>query len=247
MDMSFYVGALGMKASQDKLNIVSNNLANVNNNGFKPKEQNFRELINYNLKDGRDEVTDRQAGAGVRNVSTKTNFAVMGVTTTNQATDFALENEGDFFQILNPGTGEITYTKDGSFHNGQDTDGQFYLATANGKWVLDAEGNKIPGYGEDGAGLDGNAQVKPGIVHVTYPSRLLNIGDNEYQINPDDAGNEATLVEEPQMIQGAVESSGTDVAEEMTNVIEAQRAMTYAMRVVQTDDELMGTVNTLRG
>ena len=48
MNMSFYVGALGADASQKKLDVISNNLANINNNGFKPKNAVFSELINYN-------------------------------------------------------------------------------------------------------------------------------------------------------------------------------------------------------
>ena len=46
MNMSFYVGALGANASQKKMDVISNNLANINNNGFKPKNAIFSELIN---------------------------------------------------------------------------------------------------------------------------------------------------------------------------------------------------------
>ena len=55
MNMSFYVGALGANASQKKMDVISNNLANINNNGFKPKNAIFSELINYNLNDCRPE------------------------------------------------------------------------------------------------------------------------------------------------------------------------------------------------
>ena len=45
MNMSFYVGALGADASQKKMGVISNNLANINNTAFKPKNAIFSDLI----------------------------------------------------------------------------------------------------------------------------------------------------------------------------------------------------------
>ena len=60
MNMSFYVGALGADASQKKMGVISNNLANINNTAFKPKNAIFSELINYNLNDSpKDRFTGR--------------------------------------------------------------------------------------------------------------------------------------------------------------------------------------------
>ena len=47
--------------------------------------------------------------------------------------------------------------------------------------------------------------------------------------------------------EGTLESSGTDMAKEMTRLIESQRAFTYALKMVQTSDEVEGTINQLRG
>ena len=49
MNMSFYTGAAGAGQFTKKLSVVSNNLANINNTGFKPKTAAFSELIHYNL------------------------------------------------------------------------------------------------------------------------------------------------------------------------------------------------------
>ena len=49
MNMSFYVGAIGAGSCTEKLSVISNNLANVNNTGFKPKSAVFSELINLSL------------------------------------------------------------------------------------------------------------------------------------------------------------------------------------------------------
>ena len=65
MNQSFYVGALGAGNCTEKLSVISNNLANVNTNGFKPKTTVFSQLINYNLNDSEGAVTELQAGAGM--------------------------------------------------------------------------------------------------------------------------------------------------------------------------------------
>ena len=66
MNQSFYVGALGAGTCTEKLSVISNNLANVNTNGFKPKTTVFSQLINYNLNDSEGAVTELQAGAGMK-------------------------------------------------------------------------------------------------------------------------------------------------------------------------------------
>ncbi|MBF1041866.1 MAG: flagellar basal body rod protein, partial [Lachnospiraceae bacterium] len=75
MNMSFYVGALGADASQKKMGVISNNLANINNTAFKPKNAIFSDLINYNLNDSPEAKTDLQAEAGTAVVRTNTEYS----------------------------------------------------------------------------------------------------------------------------------------------------------------------------
>ena len=58
MYQSFYSAAVGASAYLSKLDVTSNNLANINNYGFKPKNVAFSDLINYNLNDSEDAVTE---------------------------------------------------------------------------------------------------------------------------------------------------------------------------------------------
>ena len=58
--------------------------------------------------------------------------------------------------------------------------------------------------------------------------------------------NPITLVQDPQMIQGALEQSNVDMAREMVSTIEAQRAFSYTLRMVTTSDEIAQTINSLR-
>ena len=76
MNASFYSGARGMMTEQDKLNVISNNIANVNTVGYKSKSSVFMDLMYYNMH-SQDRVT---TGTGVRMQHTNTDFSSNGVT-----------------------------------------------------------------------------------------------------------------------------------------------------------------------
>ena len=265
MNMSFYVGALGADASQKKMDVISNNLANINNNGYKAKNAIFSELINYNLNDSPEAKTELQAGAGTTVVRTNTEFSTAAFVSTGQPNDYAIGTDNGFFKLLDPKSGEITYSRNGHFHAGEFPDGKFYLLSESGKHILDEKGEKM--LADDSAlklieaaerERNGNkaslsedakeeTKQKIGVYTITYPSRLLSKGDNEFAIRAGDTKNVESLVEKPVLETGTLEASGTDMAKEMTRLIESQRAFTYALKMVQTSDEVEGTINQLRG
>ena len=263
MNMSFYVGALGADASQKKMGVISNNLANINNTAFKPKNAIFSDLINYNLNDSPEAKTDLQAEAGTAVVRTNTEYSPAAFHTTGQPNDYAIGNANAFFKLQDPSSGEITYTRNGHFHAGEMPDGKFYLFTESGKHVLDENGKKmladdtalkaIEAAGQTGGNTanvnNATEEVKQkiGVYTMTYPSRLVSKGDNEFAIRAGDTKNVESLVEKPVLETGTLEASGTDMAKEMTRLIESQRAFTYALKMVQTSDEVEGTINQLRG
>ena len=90
MNQSFYVGALGAGNCTEKLSVISNNLANANTNGFKPKTTVFSQLLNYNLNDSEGAVTELQAGAGMKVQRTYTGFDTSGLTQTGGSMDYAI-------------------------------------------------------------------------------------------------------------------------------------------------------------
>lgn len=249
MYQSFYTGALGAGSFLSKLSVVSNNLANVNNNGFKAKNVAFSDLMNYNLNDSEDAVTELMAGNGMRVQKTSTNFEASEFAQTNNLLDFAILQDNAFFMVRDVGTDEITYTRNGRFHRGE-LNGTFYLTTESNKLVLDAnqqpiEVGQMPD--EKGEGGEDMAEIKSRIALYTFnnPSRLMNVGDNEFA--PSDEGAQPILIESPSFTSGALERSGTDMADEMVKVIETQRAFSYALKVVTTSDEIESTINSLRG
>ncbi len=76
MYQSFYTGALGAGGCMAKMSVIANNLANINNDGYKPKNAAFSDLLNYNLNDSEEAVTELMSGNGVRMQRTYTGFDV---------------------------------------------------------------------------------------------------------------------------------------------------------------------------
>ncbi len=249
MYQSFYTGALGAGSFLAKLSVVSNNLANINNYGFKAKNVAFSDLLNYNLNDSEDAVTELMAGNGMRVQRTYTDFGASAVTQTGSELDFAIMQDNAFFMVQDVGTEEITYTRSGRFHRGE-LDGRFYLTTESNKLVLDRnqqpiEVGQMPD--ENGEGAEDMAAIKSSLALYTFnnPSRLMNVGNDEFA--PSDEGAEPILIESPIIASSALETSGTSMADEMVKVIETQRAFSYALKVVTTEDEIESTINSLRG
>lgn len=264
MNQSFYTGALGAGSCMKKLSVTANNLANINTTGFKPKTVVFSDLLNVNLNDSPEAVTDLQTGVGVRVEGTHTGFGVSGAEQTGGEYDYAIMEPNAFFMLKDPETGAISYTRNGHFHRASMED-DFYLVSESGKLVLDQNGEPLKleatdverrlaemdedfdpeDYEEDDDEDEESELPRVGVYTFKNPSRLLSAGDQEYV--PGDANDEATLVENPSLAAGALETSGTDLAKEMTRIIECQRAFSYALRMVATSDEIESTINNLRG
>lgn len=249
MNKSFYVGAIGAAQTTKRLSVIANNLSNVNNTGFKPKKVAFSELIEYNIKEPEEAVTNLQAGAGTKLARTYTSFEPGAFQQSASALDFVIAKRNTFFTLQDPESGDLSYTRDGHFHRAQMEDGNFYLMTDSEKYVLDTNGQRIRVENMEGSDTATEATLQRiGLVTFQYPSRLMSLEANEYV--PSDAGVQAIPLVEGEranaLVSGALEASDTDMAEELSHVIEAQRAFSYALRMVTTSDEIMGTINGLR-
>lgn len=265
MYQSFYTGALGAGTCMAKMSVISNNIANVNNYGFKPKTAAFTDLIQFNLNDSETAVTELQSGNGVRMQRTYSNYDVDAFHSTGQPLDFAVSENNAFFMVRDVATGQISYTRSGRFHRGEIGDEEgFYLLTDGGKLVLDQNGEPLkadtpdieriiemmqedyePEEVEDEDEEDEDEDApKLSLYTFSNPSRLLSVGDNEFEA-PEDM--QPILIENGSIVSGALEASGTDLGQELVRMIECQRAYSYALKMVVTADEIESTINGLRG
>ena len=141
MNMSFYTGAAGAGQFTKKLSVVSNNLANINNTGFKPKTAAFSELIHYNLNDSENAQTELQTGSGARVERTWTDFSTAGATQTGKEYDYAIMEPNAFFMIQDPASGEITYTR--NIFTGENVKMDFILQQKMESWCWTRTGSLL--------------------------------------------------------------------------------------------------------
>ena len=270
MMRSLYTAASGMKASQTNVDTIAHNLSNVNTNGYKTSRTEFKSLLYQTLQtktttaNGEEKPIGAQVGLGTRVASITTMYTQGSLNASESATDFALEGEG-FFAIRGA-DGETYYTRNGNFTWAQDANGNTLLTDVEGCPVLDRNGNAIYvpqnvtaesmrftqqgqiGYVRtDGTYVDLNQTF--GLYQFNNPAGLDQLSFSRLQ--PTDAsgqpvleGNNGTTASK--VCQYYLEGSNVQVADEMVNMIIAQRAYEMNSKAIQTADSMLQTANELK-
>ena len=254
MDMSFYTAAVGAHQQQRRLDIHANNLANVNTYGFKARRPSFSVLMT-NLMRGIDE--DLRRGAGARVESAGADLSQNGFWGTDRVLDYAIEGDG-FFALMDPLDGAITYTRDGSFtlmridseevpEDSEDLapveQNRWFLSDGLGRYVLGTDGRPIEVEDPTDLGVLWEKPLPVGVFDFINRNGFQSAGNNGFTAIEK---NGDVMLGSGRAIQGYLELSNTDYAYELTKVIESQRSFQYALRMVQTSDEITTTVNGLR-
>ena len=117
---SLFTAATGMEAQQLRMDVVSNNLANVSTTGFKKVRAEFEDLLSETIQSagapeaaGGAAPSPLQIGLGVRTGTTTRSFAQGEMVATKNPLDLAVEGQG-FFQVQRA-NGELAYTRAGNF------------------------------------------------------------------------------------------------------------------------------------
>ncbi len=237
MNIAFYNASLGAAQQQKKLDVISNNIANVNTDGFKEQEATFVDLLYSNIHNSPDEQTDLTVGAGARVEKTDIDFSQSTPVETDGQYDFAIGGEG-FFAVYDTETQEIKYTRKGNFSMSEYGTNIFYLVTDTGDFVLDPNGQAIRVTGA----LDETIDI--GVYDFTSYQGMLAVGD-EYYI-PVAKNGQPYLNTEAVVMQGYLEKSNVFLGDQFTKVIEAQRAYQAELRMITTADQIEQTINSLR-
>jgi flagellar basal-body rod protein FlgG len=241
MNMSFYAAAVGAAQQQLRMGVQSNNIANVNTYGFKAEKPSFSALMYADLVGINN--ANLPKGAGARMILADNDFAGGFLRDTGYEHDYSIVGDG-FFALQDPQTGEISYTRDGSFTKAgyQDEYGEqaWRLSDGDGRWVLGEDWEPI----ELPAAPGESAQFTIGVFDFINTNGMHPVGANRFLPVPKNG--DPYPVQNGQYNQGFLEASNVDLANEMVKVIEAQRSFTYALKMVQTSDEIETTVNGLR-
>jgi flagellar basal-body rod protein FlgF len=242
MSGSIYMATSGAEAQRIRLQILSNNLANINTAGFKEDRAVFR------IPDeGLNPDADQEEGAGVSApyysdaipLTTHTDYSRGPIQRTGNPLDAAIDGEGFFSVQTEQG---IRYTRNGAFTINPDGN----LSTHDGDPIL-GEGGEIAIDGADvrfdGSGnviVDGAVTDKLRIVKITEPTALKKIGKTLFQLDENKGAEEP--LEYGGVQQGFLEGSNVNAVKVMTELIEVQRGYESYQKMIQTMGEMASRV-----
>jgi flagellar basal-body rod protein FlgG len=254
-----WTSAAGMSCQQTNLDVVANNLANVNTNGFKKSRINFQDLMYQTLRTagaatstGTQLPAGIQVGMGAKVVAVEKLFSQGDFSQTKNEMDMAIEGRG-FFKLLN--NGKEVYTRSGAFKldkdgficdsHGNRLQPEFAIPPKTVSITIDS-GGKLVASGSDGKEL-GNVQMQ--LFDFPNQAGLKSMGQNLF-VSTDGSGDPVQgnpgTDEFGTILQSHLEMSNVDVIEEMINMIMAQRAYEIGAKVVQAGDDMLQMANNLK-
>ncbi len=254
MKRGLYTASTGMTTQMQRMDVISNNLANVNTRGYKRDDASIRsfddifiERVNepknpYGAPYFNDQIG--QLGFGVTIDKVTTDFTTGSHLITESPLDFAIEGDG-FFAIevtQKDGSTEELYTRNGSFK--LTTDG--YLVTPDNYMVLGENGpinlsqyGTIPSVSNKGEiVVEGEVIDKLKFVAFEDNTKLRKINDDYYR--PTEEAVQA--VPTGLVRQGYLESSNVNSVQEMVELISISRNYETNQKVIQTQDTIMSKV-----
>jgi flagellar basal-body rod protein FlgF len=230
--LSDYISDLSIykqKMMMDKVAIISNNLANTDNPGYKAKAMAVKPYHFDNDKHSKDRVTL------YRNADTPP------IKNTGSSLDIALTGGDFFYSVMSSSNNIVYYTQDARFT--KDSSGR--LISHSGNQLLDS--NKMPIkippnsneiiISENGNILvDGENIAKIGVFKFNQPEKLKEVGNSLYDSPSEKAS--AARPDEFKIAQYHIQESNVDKIKEMVNLVEAQRNFSAMTNIANDYDEL---------
>jgi len=268
MMRSLWTAASGMIGQQTNLDTIANNLSNINTTGYKTQAANFKTLIYQNLQvkstttTGEPKPVGAQVGLGVRVGSISSDFTQGALNASSGEFDYAIQGDGFFMVQLNDGS--TAYTRNGHFNMSITEDGTA-LTDSAGCPVLDTKGQPIildseyktskinvDQYGNlTYSDANNNQQyigVQIGLAYFPNAGGLDKASGSNYLES--EASGQPTIYTasdlNSKIVSGYLESSNVKAADEMVNMIIAQRAYEMNSKAIIASDEMLQQANNLR-
>ena len=259
---SLQIAATGMAAQQLRVEVISNNIANMSTAAYRPRTAEFSDLMyQQHLTPGT--ITSQvgtvvpagiQLGTGVKPSSVSMEITQGGLRETSSELDLAIDGTG-FFEVTLP-SGESAYTRDGKLNRSPDGE----IVTMDGFPLADgivipeeARSISISRDGEVVAYFDGESDGQPigniSLVRFINEKGLEAVGDNMFrQTEASGPPNQLVAGTEGMGLirQGYLEESGVDVVQEISELIEAQRGYELNSKVITAADEMLAATTRLR-
>jgi flagellar hook protein FlgE len=266
-------GVSAMEQFQQRMDVISNNVANVNTTGFKEARVAFSDALSQTLQ-GPGPGGSIQVGTGL-GTNTITNQFIQGaITHTGAPTDLAISGNG-FFEVRDSVGGASYVTRAGDFH--LDVNG--YLVTSSGMRVQGYSDTGLSTIGDvkiDNTGAPGGStsalasytfssdgqvlvQLQDGtqftrgqilLQSLRSPESLLKEGNNLFS-GMAAAGPVGTLSAAGtnglgRIMTSSLEMSNVDLADEFSDLITTQRAFQASARIITTSDEILQELVNLK-
>ena len=256
------IAATGMSAQQMRVEVISNNLANMNTTGYNARRAEFSDLHyqqvtragTVSAADGTSLPTGVQLGLGVRPAAVSVTLQQGSIASTGGDLDLAIEGLG-YLEVTMP-SGVSAYTRDGALKRSADG----LIVTSDGYPVVpditvpeDARSISINAEGEVYAYF--NDRVAPELLGrftlagFSNPKGLEAIGSNLF-LETEASG--PALVSDPgtdglgTLRQGYLENSSVDAVREVTELIEAQRGYELNAKVITAADQMLAATTQIR-
>jgi flagellar basal-body rod protein FlgG len=273
MNGSMINAMVSMNGLQQKLDIIADNIANVNTVGYKRKQGSFEDLLTTLTQQpeafsqpGRLTPLGFNQGWGSRLTMVQPDLSQGPLQQTNQPFDVAIQGSA-LFEVMPDGNGSRAYTRNGAFQLTFDRNKVGILTTKEGYPVSGVDDKRIVIPPEahavriekDGSvlgvlasgGTIGLGRLK--LVQAVKPALLSPVADNLFAVA--DGVNSADVIRsvtaasgnDISIEQGYLEQSNVNLTEEMTELINVQRAYQLSARALSSSDTMLGLANNLRG
>lgn len=248
-----YTAYTGMIHEQHRMDVMTNNLANANTNGFKKEgatSQSFDSVLAYKIKDtsqaGNLPKRIGNMSLGVKTGENYVDYSEGPIKETGNVLDLALSSNGFFTVEYTNKAGETStkYTRDGNFT----MTAQGYLVTQDGDFVLARNGRQIWLNTNQDVSIDRQGNIYQegalvatlGITDFADYNYLERYGENYFE--PVEGAE--TMNADTEVYSGYLELANMSVVTEMVNMIAIQRQYDANQKVITTyDDTLDKAVN----
>lgn len=245
-------GRAGLFSNQNRMDVISNNIANTNTNGYKRMDVSFKDLVydKINSNGLPTESDDREGllqGTGSR-ADILVRDTKQGVALgTGVMTDMAIDGSG-YFRLISRdenGNTKYLYTRDGSFRISEINGERCFIHSSG--YMLDIESYEADNISDeifirpDGELFFGNkSSGKIRLYNFKDLDGIVPLGDNLFY-------SEGEIEADGKIMQGYLEASNVDIAKELVNMIITQRAFQLNSKSITAGDEMWQQVNNLRG
>ena len=244
MYYGLYLSAAGAYGQSQKVDVLSNNMANVDTVGFKRElallEARDSEAIERGLSPrgtrGLDDI-----GGGMQMNATATDFSLGTLRSTGIPTDFALEQPNCFFTVQRDK--ETLLTRAGNF----EIAGDGRLTTREGDEVLATDGTPIfidpslPWVMLPGGVISQGGDAREIAIRIPENvSQLQKVGQNYF--NASKTNTELALPEQRKIRNGFTEQSTVNPMQEMVELITASRGYETNIKMIQNHDSMVGSL-----